>query len=734
MKRPMLVSGIAMILISAFLMIFSKNGAIALLLTGALAFILYLIKPLKLRKLIIIPAVALSTLLICSSFLAYTHFKVEPAVKYDGNCYYLSGKIVTTPVNVNGNLSFVLKTEKIGNENESIKIDVTIPENDNNPHLYDYISLNADVNINRNEYNKYDLSAVADGIILKAYGNTINVLWECEKTPYYYCLYFREAVCNRIENYMLSDTGGILKGLIFGGSESIPSEIATAFRSSGITHLLAVSGLHTSLWCGLIIFIFNLFKIPVKIRNSFCIVFLICFCTVTGFTPSVLRSSFMSLLMLTSPFSEAEPDSLNSLGFATSILLLNNPYIIFSLSFQLSVCATLGVLLISRYETAVHKLFCKIRFKPVRKLLTYLICSFMISAGAGLFTAPVSAFYFDVLSVVSPVTNLLCVKPAFYAMICGTVATATSYIDIYFVKKFTFLLYDITDFLLSFVSGISLRISEFTYCTIPVHQSWLSNGLVCVAIIAGTGFLIFRIKKNGFILKASAILMILVLFINILTPLLPTPYRDTLTVLSDGNNLNVILRSGTHYAYLLNSADDYPPTVYNYLPKATCEKFDYWFITYATVPTCYSIEKFAAGMSPLETHVTPIINDICNRKNVMLPSNTIIDTDGKYSLNGKINFEIIDTYSVKYAIIKGDEKTVYIHLHGTTDFSSVVDTSQGDIFVYNSAIPDKVPATAETIIINGVSDYIINKDYNRLKTQTEDLYLTALNGDITINI
>ena len=81
MKRPMLVSGITMITVSALLMNSSKVGAIAMLLIGALAFVLFLLKPLKLRRFVIIPALSLATIFICTSFLTYTHFEIEPLLK-----------------------------------------------------------------------------------------------------------------------------------------------------------------------------------------------------------------------------------------------------------------------------------------------------------------------------------------------------------------------------------------------------------------------------------------------------------------------------------------------------------------------------------------------------------------------------------------------------------------------------------------------------------------------------
>ena len=50
-------------------------------------------------------------------------------------------------------------------------------------------------------------------------------------------------------------------------------------------------------------------------------------------------------------------------------------------------------------------------------------------------------------------------------------------------------------------------------------------------------------------------------------------------------------------------------------------------------------------------------------------------------------------------LIKGSEKTVYVHLHGDTDFSYFFDTTEGDIFIYNGKIPNKILKIKKLCII-----------------------------------
>ena len=736
MKRPMLISSITMAIVCAFLMLFSKFAAVVTVMLAVSVFIIYLIKPLKLRKYIIIPAICISAVLISVSFLAYTDAKIEPCLQYDGETAYISGKVISTPVSENGYTTFTIKADNISGKKESLKLDVKLTEKSaEDIKLYDFVSMEeAEISVLKNENNRPDITYAADGIILSAYSNEANILWHSERTPFYYCLRFKEIIAQKIDGFMHTNPGGLLKGMLFGDSGDIEYSTLKAFRSSGIAHLLAVSGLHTSLWCGMLILLLKLLRIPEKVRNIVCIIFLIAFCTISAFTPSVIRASLMMFVVLIAPFFKRKPDSLNSLGFAVILLLLCNPYIIMSVSFQLSVTSTLGVLLASNYEKKIHSLTQKIKIKPIKSVTDYILCSLLISISAGIFTLPVSAYYFNVFSVISPLTNIFCVKLAFYGMLSGTVATALSFIDNFHIKNIAIFIFDITECILNAVDDISKTFSSIKYCTIPVHKEWLIFGLITAVVIVSAGFILSRLKHSEKAVKVTVFIAVVSLFINISVPVLPTRYSNTLTVLSAGNNMHVIIRSGTHYMYIVNAEESVSTDVYDYLPKATAETFDYYLVTYLSYNAVYDLRKIKSVIEPSETHITPSIKYVAESKGIEFPENTIVSTTGEYTLNSKINVEIIDTYPMQYVIIKGNEKTVYIHLHGDTNFKDVIDTTPGDIFIYNGTAPTEIPPTAETVIINSDSSIITDKNLLKAKEHSSDFFLTAEDGDVQIII
>ncbi|MBO5065636.1 MAG: ComEC/Rec2 family competence protein [Clostridia bacterium] len=736
MKRPMLISGITIAISCIFLILFSKIAYVVVPVLAVSVFILYFIKPLKLKKFVFLPLICVCALLAALSFVLNNHLLINPVLKYDNTVQTVTGKIITTPQHNNGFVTFTIKTLTIDKSTENIRIAVSLSEEHaEGLKLYDVISVtDSSIFVPRNNSNRYDVSNYSDGVILQGTGGNASLLWKAQRTPYYYCLKFKEDISKQINNYTTENTAGILTGMIFGNSKSIDSDTINGFRNSGIAHLLAVSGLHTSLWCSLLILILKLFNVPEKLRNSFCIVFLCAFCVVSAFTPSVMRASFMMLIILLAPFFKRRGDSLNSLGLAVAVLLLINPYTIASVSFQLSVTATFGVIAASEYERKIHSKTNAIKHKIPRRITDYICTSLLVSVFAGIFTLPVSAYYFNVFSILSPVANLLCVIPAFFGMVSGLISVALSFFNNSFIADITILFFDFTHRILTFISKISSSIGSLEYCTLPVHKEILINSIIMVSLLLFMGYIIKAVTKSSKPITITAIFSVICIFINIGIPLFPTKYQNTLTVVSSGNNTNIVLRSGTHYMYIANNEDEIPSGIYDHLPKATSEALDYYIVTYTSYNNLTDIEKINRLASPTETYIAPSIKYLCDGRKITLPKNTLIGYTGEYTLNDKINVEIVDTYRIKYVIIKGTENTVYIHLHGNADFSDVVDTSEGDIFIYCGKTPANIPKNAKSVIINSNTGIIADKSYSRLNQSGIDIRATATHGDIKVII
>lgn len=735
MKRPMLISGITATVILALLTVSPKSAAVLVILSASV-FIVSLILKKWGKDTLLISFISIVTVIITLSFSVFTAVKITPCLKYHQAVSYIQGKVISTPRLVDGKYLFNIKADKIGNEEVNHNILVICAEdNDFTIALYDYVYLgDTELTVPTDDKGDFYFGDIADGTLLTAYTERAIVMKPCDKTPFYYCLKIKEGVTERISNSLSTNNAGLLSGMLFGDKSGVENDTARAFRNSGIAHLLAVSGLHTALWCGMLLSLLKIIKAGTKTGVVICSLFLACFCIVSAFTPSVIRASLMTAFGLLAPTVKRRADSLNSLGLAVTVLLVLNPYNVQSVSFQLSAAATLGVLLSTPFTDKIFEQFKDFPVKQVKSFVIYLLSSVVISLFSGLFTLPVSAYHFGVTTLLSPIANILCVKPAFYGMITGTLATAISFIPTAISKALALTLFDVTEFILDVVSTVAKLVSDIKICTIPVHKSWLITGVLLGAIILSIGALTYKKGKKNSIITATAITVIFSLFTCIFIPLTVPKYKNTLSILSTGNNLCLVVRSGTHYALITNSNTRLPADIHDYLPKATSETLDLYIATYLNGSNLYSLENIGERYSPQETHITKAIEKLCRTEEIVPPSNTIIRTHGKYTLSTEITLEIIDTYQGQYAIIRSDEKTVYVHIFGNTATEKVTDISDADILVYNGNIPEVIKPRVNSIIISSDSDLLIDEDIPYLETKCDNLYFTARDGNICINL
>lgn len=731
MKRPMLVSGSAIGLSSAFLVLFGMGALPFMLLSAASVFVIYFIKPFKLREKIIIPTICISVLVSCLFFGIYYFTKLVPATKFDNTITDISGTIITTPQKTPYGTKFILKTDKTGNSNQSTKIQVLLNnENEIDYKLYDYISVpNAKVNIVRNEYNKPDTSSISDNIILEAKAKSCSRLWESDKTPYYYCLRFKEIITEQINAYLSEYNSGVLLGMLFGDKAQLDADITNDFRATGIAHLLAVSGLHTSTWCAYIILFLKLFKVKEKARNIFCLLFLVLLCIVSAFTPSVMRASIMMAVVLFAPFFNERQDSLNSLGFSVAVLVLHNPYIITSTSFLLSVSATAGVLsALFFYEKIQYKLL-KIKFTAIRITSEYLLNNLITAAFTGFLTLPFATYFFGVFSTVSPLTNILCIKPAFWSLLSGVVATAVSFIPQNTPQLISIFIFKISNLLAGFVTETANALESFTFCSLPIRKEYFVSGIIFIGVIALFYFGILKTSKTKTKNLIAVSLCLIIFASSILIPCSQIT-APTLYITDVENGINITLRHGLKYAHFNFGSSDSSADL-KYMPVAKCELLDFLYIGKAD-KTTNKVTKALFSYKPKTTIITEFTKNNLSQGIAELPQNTIIADSYTYNFNDEITFQIVDTSPVSCVIIKYNENTVLIS-YGNNNLKSLFKTyGKPDVLILSEYLPEQLPEDIEALIISSDSKIISNTNLPSLRSQCKNFRTTAEDGDIKI--
>lgn len=207
-----------------------------------------------------------------------------------------------------------------------------------------------------------------------------------------------------LETYIPSDCVAFAKALLLGDTSRLSYSVDTDLKVSGIRHVVAVSGLHISIFFAIIS--------TITFRKRFLTALvgmplLILFAAVAGFTPSVTRACIMCGLMLVAQLLNKEYDGPSALSFAVLIMLAVNPYCIGSVSFQLSVASVAGIFLFA--PGIREKLTAGLKNKKGKQygLLRKLAAGVSVTIGAQILTIPLCAYYFGVVSLVGVFTNLL---------------------------------------------------------------------------------------------------------------------------------------------------------------------------------------------------------------------------------------------------------------------------------------------------------------------------------------
>lgn len=731
MKRPMSVLGIT---VFAVCVTFSLCGIKILTLTfilGALVLLLYSIKPLKLKSKIIIPTMCVG--LIISSLLCFGFYKnkLEPCLKYDGTITDVQGKVISEPISRDGFVSFTLETEYVNNRKFNTTIAVRVAEGEDEIELYDVLSLyNSDISVAKNEKNRFDVATFSDGVFLFSSSEDYSILGESVKTPYYYCIKLKTFVTARVSEYLKPDEAGFLNGMLFGDKSQIDSGIMADFRYSGVAHLLAVSGLHTTLWCGLIGSALGLFVKDKRKIGVTCILFLCSFCVISGFTPSVLRASLMMGVVFVAPFFNKEQDSLNSLGFAVLIISLINPYVVISPSFLLSVSATVGILFLNSKTELITNVTKNIKNIYIMKAVNYVALSVAVSGVAGVFTLPVAVWFFGSFSLLSPITNILCVNIAFYGMISGAVSVLLSIIPSNVANTVTIMAFKCTELLLSIVINIISKIADLRFCSIHIFKENLIVAIVLCLVVAGTVFLIMKIRYRWFIPVICGVLCVCITFFSFALPM-TEKFGTEVTVHNSGNGMLVTVKSGLEYMHFIFSTQ-VESFDYDRMPVSTSEKSKLLYIGSTDRETDYLSEVFISQFNPETTVATRYVKRIWDSEGKVFPENTIISDEHKFKMNDKIEVTTVDTYILSCAIMNIYGKKVTLLYRG--DIETVIDRyGKPDMLVTTKAEYSSYDSIS-TVVISSDSDIIFDRQLLEMKSKNENVYVTAECGTLTINL
>ena len=244
---------------------------------------------------------------------------------------------------------------------------------------------------------------------------------------------FRGHLAAALQRAMPAPESGLAQALLLGIRTELPAQVKDAFRTAGMSHLLAISGLHVGIVLALALGIGAATLgsgNPLVIFGAMATVW--AYAVVSGLDPPVVRAAIMGSLALAQGLTGRGMRGLTALALAAGVMVCADPTLLTSLSFQLSFTAMAGVIvglpLITLFSGAVATLAGSSNAGVSRWLqygLTLLIASVVISTTTTLATIPLIAMHFGEIPVMSVPATILAM-PAMPLALVATAATAVA--------------------------------------------------------------------------------------------------------------------------------------------------------------------------------------------------------------------------------------------------------------------------------------------------------------------
>ncbi len=276
------------------------------------------------------------------------------------------------------------------------------------------------------DYGRYLRLNDIDGIVAVRKGDSLSVLSSSSELSFSAAVVFLRVQLGNIFNGLHSlPVAAFLRGIILADRSDISPEIKESFINTGTIHVLAVSGLHVGIVALIFLAVFGLLRVPRNIRPLVTIAALTGYMVLIGSPPSVVRATVMASVILFAQLLERKPDTINSIAVAALALLLWDSNELMNVGFQLSFSAVLSiVLLYPVLENLIHRI--PERFEEV-KAIDYALKLCAVSLAAQLGTLPFTAYYFERISLISLVANVIVVPLIGIAVMVGFAAIAFSF-------------------------------------------------------------------------------------------------------------------------------------------------------------------------------------------------------------------------------------------------------------------------------------------------------------------
>lgn len=357
---------------------------------------------------------------------------------------------------------------------------------------------------------------------------------------------------------------GELSGAIsLGDKFSLSDELYNAFKKTGLSYIIVVSGLHMTIAAGYIFLLSSFFGKNGLVRmigNIFVILFILLYIAVTGFSPSATRAGIMIIILYLGRLFRRRTDAFNNLGFAALFLTIFNPLSVGDVGMLMSFSSVVGILKLEPViMSAFDRKFCirkknlyflrsaavnrtdiiRIELKiNLIKLLRAVCEMFAVSLSAVIAISPITLGFFGVCNPFVIIYSVL-ISPFIGLLIVFSVLSSL----LWYIPVIKFLSYG-TAFIANLISAwivfaVNL-IASIPYISFYANPLYMRIWLGLTMLFTASAFM-FKNRRRS--VSIAVLLSVLALVSGFSIKLIMNADKTELSVLKSGKGTTVVLQS-----------------------------------------------------------------------------------------------------------------------------------------------------------------------------------------------
>lgn len=449
----------------------------------------------------------------------------------------------------------------------------------------------------------------------------------------------KEKMIDNANRNMPKRTANLLLGILIGERDNIQEDIIESFRTANLSHILAVSGAHTSYIILGITYLISKSKTPKRIGYIITIINLLIFIIITGASYSVVRACIMAIVVIGAKICYRKENFFTSICISLIIILIQNPFAINDIGLKLSFMGTAGIVILNK---SITNFFIKLKIK--QKIAEALSVTF----SAQLMIMPITILNFNTISLTFFISNILASPLLGIIIIFGFISIFISSI-LNPISKILFLILHIFLELLILVSKVTEKIPG---SSILVRTPNILFAIVYYILILFFNYFfvikqnptrrfhkkiikIITIKniKNAFKVIAVVFLIMLLLtrIVRIINPTLKIYFIDI------GQGDSTLIVTPKNKKILIDGGEGKTNVLFQYLLDRRINKIDYIIISHFDSDHCNGLIEIIEKMRV---------------------ENIVMSKQSKESQEYKKILEIIKQKNIKVSSVKAEDKII----------------------------------------------------------------------------